>query len=356
MVAMAIVLAWPSSVWGADADELIREGVALRRKGDDLGALQRFQQAFQTDKSARVVAQIGLAEQALGRWVLAHEHLSQALAAKADPWMQKNRGVIEEALNLVSDHLGKIEILGGSPNAEVRIDGALRGTLPLAGPLLMSIGTVTIDISAPGFFPLQRTAVVRARQTTRESFDPLAPIPNRDRVASAATPTASKLDSPPTSTSEIVPPLGNAASEEATSSDAPPEGASDSSSSRRRSFKWIAWGLGGGALGLGIFGWLQQNSAADDFASGCFKDSMGTVQMLPGSKTMVAQCRDLEDRVDSNFRLEVIGLVGAGVFAGTGLVLWLTEPKPTQPSSVTWSCVPGLTAKTGPWVGCHLHF
>src|SRR4051812_7480565 len=54
----------------ADALELLREGVSLRREGRDEEALQRFQRAYEIGHGGRALAQIGLAEQALGRWAV----------------------------------------------------------------------------------------------------------------------------------------------------------------------------------------------------------------------------------------------------------------------------------------------
>ena len=175
----AMVLAVPQSVIAADAAELIKEAVGLRRQGKDAEALRKLQEAYETDKSPRVIAQIGLAEQALGRWVPAFEHLTEALEAKKDPWIAKNRSTIAQALATVAERVGKVEILGGSAGAEVHIDGVARGTLPLQGPLILTTGTITIDLLAPGFVPVHRSAVVRPNQTGRESFDALAPIHER---------------------------------------------------------------------------------------------------------------------------------------------------------------------------------
>src|SRR5688572_21173040 len=116
MVVLVATVAVPSAAASASADELIKEGVALRRQGNDLGALQRFEQAFQIESSPRALAQIGLAEQALGRWVAAHEHLTQALDSKADAWIVKNRRAITDALAVVGEHVGRLEILGASPD------------------------------------------------------------------------------------------------------------------------------------------------------------------------------------------------------------------------------------------------
>jgi PEGA domain-containing protein len=350
VVIAALAFVSPRGAAAATTDELIKEGVGLRRKGDDLGALQRFEQAYQIDKSPRALAQIGLAEQALGRWAASFEHLTQALEGKSDPWIGKNRATITDALNVVGEHVGRLEILGGSPNAEVRIDGVVRGTLPLA-PLTISTGTITIDLSAPGFVPRQRITTVRARQTTRESFDPLVAVaaPSRETSTAAVVPVPPPVSVPVAAGAEAPaaappPPSGAAA-----------DVASGQPSAMRSSAKWIAWGLGAAALGLGTFGYLRQTSAGDEFDMDCAIGPDGTIQSLTAA-VLPSTCRDRKDRVDSNFRLEVIGFVSAAVLAGTGLVLWLTEPKPSDASPRAWACAPGMTPGSGLWMGCHLRF
>src|SRR5687768_12256290 len=97
---------------GADHETLIREGIALRRAGDDLAALSKFQQAYELNKTPRALAQIGLAEQALGRWAVADRHLRQALESADDPWIRKNRGSIDESLTMIAGHVGQLEVSG----------------------------------------------------------------------------------------------------------------------------------------------------------------------------------------------------------------------------------------------------
>jgi hypothetical protein len=365
-LALALIAGLASApVLATDAAELIKEGVALRRQGNDTEALKKFQQAFETDKSPRVLAQIGLAEQALGRWISAHEHLNEALAAKSDGWIAKNRATINDALSVVGDHVGRIEILGGAPGAEVRIDGVPRGTLPLRGPLTLTTGTVTIDLSAPGFVPVQRTAVVRARQTSRESFDPLAPVSERPSGGAAAGrggggPTATvtsvtKREVAALPSSEPTTGAGGVARGDDTTPANGPD-TSDSggggASPLRGSAKWVAWGLGVASAGLGVFGYVQQNKAADDFGKGCGVDPMGNIQPLPTSMTSIQRCHDLKGDVDSNFRLEIIGFVGAAVFVGAGFALWLTEPSASDGGTAAVACFPGLTAGNGVAMGC----
>jgi len=51
-----------------EADAALKRGIDLRRRGDDAQALAEFQRAYAWYRSARALAQIGFAEQGLGRW------------------------------------------------------------------------------------------------------------------------------------------------------------------------------------------------------------------------------------------------------------------------------------------------
>lgn len=352
----------------ADADELIREGVTLRRGGEDAAALLRFQQAFQIKETPRALAQIGLAEQALGRWASAYEHLHGALDAASDPWIKKNGGLIVEALNHVNEHVGQVEILGGSPDAEVRIDGLGRGKLPLTHPITVPTGTVTIELVAPGFLSAQRITVVRARETIRESFDRLLPLPAQEKLSkpgdvrtqtasAAAGPPGNATTGGPTNSTAPLPPPGTTAEQAST---AEPERMSrDQGGSRAGSFrsnaKWIVWGVGAVALGVGIFGAVRQNQVGDDFSNGCGVDPQHNVVTTGSNKTLDA-CRTLKGSLDSNYRIEIGGLVATGVLAAAGLLLWLTEPVATRTETTALSCSPGITTGHGPSLACSLTF
>ena len=90
MVSRFVLAAWvilgiAGQAWAADADELIRQGVERRRHGDDVGALDLFEQAYSKGHGPRALAQVALAEQALGKWVVASEHIREALAIQRDP-------------------------------------------------------------------------------------------------------------------------------------------------------------------------------------------------------------------------------------------------------------------------------
>jgi len=330
----------------SDAAELLREGVSLRRQGKDEVALERFQRAYELDHSARALAQMGLAEHALGRWVPAYEHLTQALAATGDSWVSTNGAALRASRDEVSQHVGKLEVFGGSPGAEVRIDGVLRGQLPLEKPLVLPIGSVTIAISRPGFVPVQRVAIIRAQQMTGESFEALAPSTQSAPVDNAVA-------------VAVAPPRPN----EETAAEAPARPApaaapaSDGGvSAARASAKWIAWGAAVAGLGVGILGYTQQSNAGSQFNGSCYVDEMGAVRVRQGVQSTVAQCSTLSGRVNTWFSTEGAGFVGAAALASVGVVLWLLEPQPA-PTRTAWrACGPSAPGGGGVSVGCLWQF
>jgi hypothetical protein len=172
--------------------EMLRRGVSLREQGKDLDALEVFRQAFERWKAPKARAQMGLAEQALGRWVDAEAHLEEALAA-ADPWISGNRGTLEHALGVIRDRLGSLEVLCDVPAAaaaEVIVDGQARGKLPLDRPLRVAAGTVMVQVQGKGFAPVHRHVTVLAGQLGRESFV-LVPVAPEAPAAPASFVTAS---------------------------------------------------------------------------------------------------------------------------------------------------------------------
>src|ERR1043165_4391919 len=93
--AWSVILGTPSPARAAGgddaaADAAIRRGVDLRKQGRDMDALEEFRKGYAVAKTPRALAQIALAEQALGRWVDAESDLEQAMSSKSDAWIRKN--------------------------------------------------------------------------------------------------------------------------------------------------------------------------------------------------------------------------------------------------------------------------
>lgn len=330
-------------VFSADADALMHEGVALRRSGDDAAALKRFQQAYELGKSPRALAQMGLAEQALGRWAFADQHLRQALDARDDAWIGKNRASIDDALTVVASHVGKLEINGEPRGAEVRVDGELVGRLPLAHPITVTAGGVAVEVRAPGYVPIVRAATVSAHTLTRESFTLQSLSPTAElsgsvrggaRPANTA-PTAAPAGSPGPASEGGVSATG-------TESDSSPEPEGPTAEthgggvSGRRVLTLAAGGLSLASVAFGVFEHLSWQRKVESFSSMTGCGSGLAMRGDPGCKPIY----------DDGQRARLLAFVGyglAGAFAATALVLYLTDGGAgSEPGKV--ACAPALMA------------
>ena len=183
------VAALAAPVSAQSAGDLVARGVALRARGRDAEAAELFQRAYAMDASAKALAQLALAEQALGRWVVAEEHLSDALSRR-DPWIASHRSVLSRALSVIRTHVGTLDVRSNVAGAELRVDGTLVGTLPLDAPVRLPVGRVEIEVSARGRAPIRRTVVIQGEELARETVDlappsTVAPMPAQPHPRSA---------------------------------------------------------------------------------------------------------------------------------------------------------------------------
>jgi len=155
---------------GDDEDALIRHAVQLRKQGNDHGAMNELQRAYEIAHSPRAAAQLGFAEQALGMWPQAEAHVTYALSAKDDRWIARNRATVEESLATIRAHVGRVEIVGGEPGAQVTVNGQPAGLLPLADAVAVSAGPVEIEVRAAGFAPVVKTVNVAVGEYARVPF------------------------------------------------------------------------------------------------------------------------------------------------------------------------------------------
>ncbi len=191
------------------ADALLDRGADLRAEGRDLDALEVFQRAYDVERSARALAQIGLAEQAIGSWVIAEQHVEQALAQSSDPWIATHRAALERALTTIRQRLATVELIGGALGAEVWINGALAGTLPL-DPQRVVAGTVHLEVRSESHHPWRRTIELAGGATAREQVSLARRDPESAPAATiAARESDTALESETTSTMiGPTPPLG----------------------------------------------------------------------------------------------------------------------------------------------------
>ncbi len=120
--AVASILVSASTAYAGTPTELVQEGVALREKGDDKGALEKFREADTAAPSGEAKAQMALAEQALGRWSDAELHLKAALEDGTNAFVKRNRKPLEGALETIGKHLATISLVDLPEGALVALD------------------------------------------------------------------------------------------------------------------------------------------------------------------------------------------------------------------------------------------
>jgi hypothetical protein len=193
LVSMLLALAEPAAP--ASEADLIRRGVAEREQGRDQAAVELFREAYERYRSPRAQAQLGLAYQALGRWGEADFHVGSALAQSSDPWIGSNRKVLEQALGVIGQHVGTVEVMSNVPGTEILVDGRLVGQLPLRRPLRLAGGTSMVMARAEGYVPSQRPVTVVPGQLTRESFN-LLPVSKAPEPVAATPPPPAYVEAP----------------------------------------------------------------------------------------------------------------------------------------------------------------
>jgi hypothetical protein len=217
LITLKTALALVSAPLGAFAgtptvDDLIDQGLELRRQARGLSpdaqrakleqALELLQRAHAQAPSPRTLAQMGLAEQSLGRWLDADSHLAAALASTDYPWIIKNRGLIEQSLAGVGRHIGRLLVQGSPPGASVYVNGQPRGTVPLPAPVQVAEGEASVQITAPGHQPFITTLkiipeAVATIDTALERIDAASTQPRPvDRSSSVERPNSHSSGSP----------------------------------------------------------------------------------------------------------------------------------------------------------------
>ena len=329
-----MALAPRSAAAAAAPDEKLNDqGVELRRKGDDRGALEAFQKAYDMTHSPRATAQLGLVYQALGRWELAGPLVEKALQSPGDGWVKKYQPQLQDALSTIRQHLARIELTGEPAGAEVIVNGATAGKLPLPGPLTVSIGTIDVQVRADGYQPDIRKINLGAFQY-EHVFVRLDKLPEAkatvvEHPETEVTPPP--LPPPPPHQPEAIPGV-----------------------SPRTVIKWSALGLGAAGIATGVVATILHESKISDFnkaANGSCQDKGGNAVDSTGNHN--DDCQSALDGAHTARTWQIVGFVAGGAFAATWLVLQLTEPDAGSGTSTAWSCAPSLA---NPGATCAMRF
>ncbi len=291
-------------------ETLLAQGIELRKQREDRRALAIFERAWLLGAAPAALAQIALAEQALGLWREAHEHLEDALEHAEDSWITTHRATLEVALKEIESRLGAVEISCNVDGAEVKVDGRSVGHTPLPGPVRLAAGNSVVQVLAEGYFDAARQTQIDAGSLARVDFT-LTPIMIRQGAnqADAPAPTAPPALPARTSAEPIVSsPLRS-----------PMSATGDDAASPREVLMYTAAGLAALGATVGVTGYVIR-----EVNVGLYNDDK-RCNLAMGTPRSV----ECEPELTAWRRGEIVAITGsaaAGVFGLTALYLWWSRP------------------------------
>ena len=314
LVLATFLAASPAVVFAqtADPEALLSEGVRLRREGRNEEALGCFRRAWEAEHTPRARAQMGFAEHALGRWQLAEAHVLEARAASTDPWVRDHMDAIERSLATLGEHLGSVTVSCEVPGAQVFVDGRASGTLPLAAPLRVPAGAVSVEVRAPGYEPFSTRVLVVPAEAPVAIDATMRPLP--PPAAPAPAPPAPVLapPAPPVAAPASVPPPRDA--------------------STWRTLAITGWAAGAAGIATGVVGLALRADQVSTFNEGC------TLYSESPLRASSAACASQYQTGEGLRTVATVAFVAGAAFAVGGTVAWLLRPRAT--GARAWACAP----------------
>lgn len=266
-----------------------QRGVALRAERRDADALAVFRAIYDETRAPRALAQVALAEAALGEWVAAEAHLDAALAGAGDSWIRRNRAALEDTRRTIGEHLGDLDVRSATAGATLWIQGREVAALPLARPVRVVAGTVTFEVRAAGRIPVTRVVTVNGGGLVREAVELSSVVAVRETGSAEAAPAPTVVGGP---------------------TDAP-------RGTTQRTFGWVT-GAGAGVFLVG--------------ATVAYVVGLGDVSRYdgecppPGTQGISGACTDLLGEIRMLEAVAITGFIGSGALAVTAAALLLTAP------------------------------
>jgi hypothetical protein len=300
-----------------EPEALIRQGVEMRRRGDDLKAHGYFQRAYDLARTPRVAAQLGFADLAIADNLAAEQHLSEALRS-IDPWVAQNRTLIETSRDKARKSLGVVTLRGAPDKTTVEVANHPAIPLPADATVWVPAGGAELRFAAPNREPWTRQVTVATGATATLEVE----------APPARPPAAPEAGGPPVAPPPAVPlPV-------------PPE---PSDRSWQRTAGWAAGGAGVVLVAGGVGALLIHASKINDFNG---------VTNAPNAKGQCDKslpnagggpCQGLLDSANSWSTLAVVGFVAGGAALAGAVVLHLTAPRAGAHGETTAACFPGGT-------------
>jgi hypothetical protein len=175
LTACALFGSAPSDALAQDPpslESLIQEGIRLRRDGEDEKALEVFREAERLQPSSvRVLLHLATAAQAAGHWVEADTYIRRVFDYRDDPYYRRYESDISMVEQLIASRVGRFQVVGSPPGAEVRLNGRVVGHLPMAEPHRLEAGNYQLEVVSQGHYALRRGQRIPGGVLTREVVD-----------------------------------------------------------------------------------------------------------------------------------------------------------------------------------------
>lgn len=295
-------------------DALIDQGIAQRKAGDDRAALESFQRAYELGGSPRALAQLALAEQALGRWLDAHEHLTRALGQE-HAWIRDHEEELRAALGDIGSELGSLEVACNVVGAEVFVDGRRLGLTPSPAAFRVVAGESVIQVVAPGYFSLTRQVQVEAGGLSRVEVT----------LTPRASAEAEALDSGAAARRTRAPDVAPLRAEAAPWHDA---------------LMYGSFGLAGLGVATGITGYAMREVNVKIY------NDDSRCDLVPELRRS-EECSEAADAWRLGENLMIGGFAAAGVFSALGVYLWLDRPDEADGAEVACMLRPSALTCSG---------
>jgi hypothetical protein len=279
-------------------EELLRQGIQLRRDGQDEAALAVFLKAeAQAPNSVRVLLHVATAAQAASKWLMADEYLRKATSHEDDPYYQRYKAEIDDVRAATAQRVGHFRAVGTPEGAEVILNGQVVGNLPMDTPKTLEAGTYVLEVNKPGYYRLRRPVAVPGGVLTRETVE------LNERTGAAPDPADVTADA-------------NAAAAE------PKAWWAQS---------WVTWTLGGLAVASGATSgaaFFARNRAASHW-----NDDTRCLSPEQPSLSRAQVCGSVRNDIDTAEQVAIISGAAAAVFAGAAITQWIASSGSKTPAA-----------------------
>jgi hypothetical protein len=328
------------------AQALQVDGVALMKKGDNKGALEKFDQAFKLVASPKILFNRGKAHRALGEDLEALSDFERFLD-EAPYAPKESRDEARRAIDALRPKLAYLEFQVEDSGSAITVDGRDVGIAPLARPLVVSPGTHQIKVAKSGMKDEVRSVSPIAGQKLRVVV----------KLVAVAEPTQPQQQQPVVATSTPEPVANDSAGgatvtppKEDIRKTAPVE----SSRPWQTTAAWVSGGIGVALIGGGVVAQLMSSSKNAEFNA--VKDAPNSSMMCNEklSNAGGGNCQALLDAAHQRQTLAIVGFAAGGAALVAALIFVLTAPSGQAENKVAGGCTP--LPGSGVSCGVQLHF